>query len=283
MSQAKKIHGAITALVTPFRGGQVDYTSLEKLVRFQLAKGIEGFVVHGTTGESPCVTANEKVKIFEFIKKLVPSNFPLIVGTGTNSTADTIQNTQEAQAWGADAALVVVPYYNKPPQRGLVDHFTAVAKSSELPILLYNVPSRTVAGLQLETILSLSANPKIIGIKEATGDLKLAAAIRAGARKDFLLLSGDDATYEGFRKVGGDGIISVGSHILPAEFVRGQIEKFLPAINALYLEANPIPVKKALQLMGIIETAELRLPMVEMDKALALQLAEELKKAGLLN
>ena len=183
---------------------------------------------------------------------------PVIMGTGTNSTAETVARTQEAANLAASAALVVVPYYNRPPQSGLLAHFKTVAENSDIPIILYNVPSRTVVKLELDTILKLSKEEKIVGIKEATGDMHFAGKIRSGVSKEFTLLSGDDASFGHFINAGGDGIISVGSHVFPREFVTlqakeaGSEKKFeasLATINNLYLEPNPIPVKMALFLM----------------------------------
>lgn len=276
------VRKTITALVTPFDQGQVDYASLERLIKHQLQNGINGFVVHGTTGESPTVTNKERKEIFQFIQARVPKDFLLIVGTGSNSTAKTIEATQEAKTWGAQAALVVVPYYNKPPQRGLVQHFLKVSAEGGLPVILYNVPGRTITSLSLESIVQLSEDQNIVGIKEATGDIEFARAIRQSIRRKFLLLSGDDGTYEKFLAVGGDGIISVGSHVLPKEFAAGKVEAHLPLIDSLYLEANPIPVKKALQFMGLLKSAELRLPLVEMSEELAPKLKALLQEKRLL-
>ncbi len=162
----KKFHGVLTALITPFFKGEIDFVSLKKLIRHQLDNNIDGFVVSGTTGESPTLSQQEKKQIFNFVKSEVQGQVPVIVGTGTNSTKKTIEHTHDAESWGADAALVVVPYYNKPPQRGLTAHFKAVAESTNLPILLYNVPSRTITSLTAETVFELSKIKNIIGIKQ---------------------------------------------------------------------------------------------------------------------
>jgi 4-hydroxy-tetrahydrodipicolinate synthase len=275
------VRKTITALVTPFERGNVDYDSLGRLVQHQLENGINGFVVHGTTGESPTVTSQERKDVFKFIQSKVPKDFLLIAGTGSNSTSITIEATQEAKSWGAQAALVVVPYYNKPPQRGLIQHFQKVSAEGGLPVILYNVPGRTITSLSLDSIVRLAEDPNIIGIKEATGDIELAKSIREKIKRKFLLLSGDDGTYEKFLAVGGDGVISVGSHVLPREFVAGSVNSHLPLIDALFLEANPIPVKKVLQFMGILKSAELRLPLVEMSEEHAPILRELLQARGL--
>lgn len=262
----QKFKGVITALITPFFQGQVDYDSLKKLVLFQLEKGVEGFVINGTTAESPTLKWSEVEKIFQFVKALVPANFPLIVGTGSNSTEKTIETSKAAEKLGADALLVVVPYYNKPPQRGLFEHFKSVASSVSIPTILYNVPSRTITALELETIKKLAAHPSIIGIKEASGNIEFAKAIRQQCGETFLLLSGDDGTYDEFKKAGGDGVISVCSHIIPESMLQVKARESLDLINALFCEANPIPVKMALYVMGIIRSPECRLPLVTMSE-----------------
>jgi 4-hydroxy-tetrahydrodipicolinate synthase len=291
-----KYHGVYTALVTPFIDGEVDYSSLEKLTLWQIEQGVHGFVVHGTTGESPTVLDEEKEKIFKFIKKITEGKVPLIVGTGSNSTSHTIQATRLAEKWGADAALVVVPYYNKPPQRGLLAHFNKVAESSELPIILYNVPGRTITSLSVETVVELSQNKKIIGIKEASGQIELLKELKQKSRNDFVFLSGDDGTYVDFLKEGGHGVISVTSHLFPKIMRKcwdlAQEKKwseakdiFLPMdklTQLLFCEANPIPVKKGLQLIQIIKKAELRLPLTELSENYSHQLHSEMKKVGIL-
>lgn len=278
----KKFKGVITALATPFLRGSVDFESLEKLVQWQLSQGVDGFVIHGTTGESPTVTASEKKEIFDFIKEKVPSSFPLIVGTGSNSTSETIRASQEAEKWGADALLVVVPYYNKPPQRGLFEHFKAVASCVSIPTILYNVPSRTITSLEAETVKKLSEHPNIIGIKEATGDLSFAKQLRSLCGREFLLLSGDDATADDFQKQGGDGVISVTSHLFPAAMKNLSTNTYSELVDLLFTEANPIPLKRALQLMGIIRSGEMRLPLVEFSAAGTEKLKAALTDAGLL-
>lgn len=291
-----QFHGVITALVVPFKENQVDLLSLEKLLKWQLDQGIQGFVVHGTTGESPILTAAEKQKVFQFIQSYVSGQVPLIVGTGTNNTAETIELTKKAKSWGANAALVVVPYYNKPPQRGLYQHFRQVAEQSDFPIFIYNVPGRTITSISAETVGELSQIPQIIGIKEATGDMKVLSEMKAKTKNRFIFLSGDDGTYVDFLDHGGHGVISVASHIIPNEMRswtdwhrRGEkakaqeaCVKFKKLIDLLFIEANPIPVKAALKKMGIISSAELRLPLVEMDNELAKKLFDEMKSCGVL-
>ncbi len=287
----KKITGVFTALITPFQRGEVDFDSLRSLLRKQLDEGIQGFVVNGTTAESPCLSADERVEIFNYVKTEVAGQVPVIMGTGTNSTAETVSRTEEAAKLGAQAALVVVPYYNKPPQQGLFAHFKSVAEHAQIPVILYNVPSRTIARLEIDTILRLSKEKNIIGIKEASGDIHFATKIKAGAPKEFSLLSGDDASFAHFLNAGGDGIISVGSHIFAKEFValqsreQGADKRFearLETINNLYLEANPIPVKMALYLMGVIKSPEMRLPLTTMSEELLPKLKNSMTESGLI-
>ena len=278
----KTFKGVFPALITPFDKGQVDYASLKKLVDFQIEKGVHGFVINGTTGESPTLEVDEREKIFRSVKEWSPKNFPLIMGTGSNSTAKTIQESKEAERLGADAILVVVPYYNKPPQRGLLEHFKAVADATTIPNLLYNVPSRTITFLELETIKKLSEHPNIYGIKEASGNIDFARQIREACGESFCLLSGDDGTYDDFMAAGGDGVISVSSMILPEAMVKVKSKEHRDLIDMLFVEANPIPLKKALQLMGIIKSAECRLPLVSLSAVHTEKLTKLMTTKGLI-
>jgi len=278
----KNFKGVFSALITPFDQGQVDFVSLKKLVDFQLEKGIQGFVINGTTAESPTLEAFEREKIFKEIKSWVPAKFPLIMGTGSNSTSKTIQESKEAEKIGADGILVVVPYYNKPPQRGLLEHFKAVADATQIPNILYNVPSRTITFLELETIKKLSEHPNIFGIKEASGNIELAKQIRQSCGESFSLLSGDDGTYDDFMAAGGNGVISVASMIIPEAMLKIRSKDYRELIDMLFIEANPIPLKKALQLMGIIKSAECRLPLVTLSETHAEKLKKMMKLKGLL-
>jgi 4-hydroxy-tetrahydrodipicolinate synthase len=291
----KDFSGIFTALITPFKNGAVDFGSLKRLVRSQLDGGINGFVISGTTAESPTLSEAEKAEIFKFVRNESGGRVPLIMGTGSNSTADSIDATKKAEALGADAALVVVPYYNKPPQRGLFQHYQKIAECSSLPVLLYNVPSRTISKLELDTISELSTIKNIIGIKEATGDLEFGAQISQECGPNFLLTSGDDGTFLDLIGVGGKGAIAVASHILPRQFtdwctrtingdntVSEEFTRYRDLISYLYVEANPIPVKMALHLMGIIDSPELRLPLVQLTEPYTLELKNKMLKAGLL-
>lgn len=286
-----KFSGVFSALVTPFDNGNVDYASLEKLVQFQIDEGVKGFVVNGTTAESPTLSTGEIKKIYSIVRALVGLNCPVILGTGSNSTAQTIENTKQAEELGADAALVVVPYYNKPPQRGLVEHFKAVSKATELPLIAYNVPGRTITAMSEETILSISEIKNVIGIKEASGDIIFDKQLKNKLRKDFVFLSGDDGTYIDFLNLGGHGIISVMSNLIPKETVnwtksvlngdlkqaQNDFKTYEELIKLMYIEANPIPIKWMLYKKGIIKSPEMRLPLVSLDEKYFSALENEMK------
>ncbi len=278
----KNFKGVFSALITPFKNGKVDFDSLERLVQYQVKNRITGFVVNGTTAESPTLKDQEVIEIFKFIRSKVGPNFPLIMGTGSNDTEATIKKSKEAEALGADAVLVVVPYYNKPPQRGLLEHYVKVADAVNIPVILYNVPSRTITALELSTIKKLSEHPNIIGIKEASGNISFLREIKEQCGDEFLVLSGDDATYDEFMMNGGHGTISVASHLFPQVFHERKVSKYLPLINFLFVEANPIPVKMAMHLMGVIDSPELRLPLVTLTDNHKAKLKELLKEAELI-
>ncbi len=290
----KDFSGVFTALITPFKNGAIDWVSLKRLLRAQLEGGVDGLVICGTTAESPTLSDSEKAELFKFVKAEVAGGVPLVMGTGSNCTHATVKATQTAFEWGADAALVVVPYYNKPPQRGLFQHYQKVAECSALPVILYNVPSRTITKLELETIEELSRLPNVIGIKEATGDLEFGRRIVERC-DDFLLTSGDDGTFLDLIGVGARGVISVASNILPKQFsdwcgrarkgdssVLESFQKFNELNSYLYVEANPIPVKMAAFLLGLIDSPELRLPLVTLSEPYKAELKVKMQKAGLL-
>ncbi len=281
----KPFSGAITALVTPFFSDadrSIDFKSLEKLVENQLTRKVDGFVLNGTTGESPTLEWSEVEEIFQFVKTRVPRGFPLIVGVGSSSTAKTIEMSKKAQKLGANALLAVVPYYNKPTQHGLCLHFEAVADNVSTPVIVYNVPSRTVVSLDLEVVQKLSKHPNIIGIKEASGDISFARQIRATCGEEFIMLSGDDKTYDSFMEVGGDGIISVVSHIIPEAILQIKANNYLSLIDAVFLESSPIGIKMALYLLGIIGDSCLRSPLFSMSPQSTEKLKIEMKNKGLL-
>lgn len=286
--------GVFTALITPFYRGRVDFISLKKLVRDQIDGGTEGFVINGTTGESPTLEESEVEKIFYQVRKETDDTVPLVLGTGSNSTAATVYKTKMAKKWGADGALVVVPYYNKPPQRGLVAHYKQVAEASTIPVLLYNVPGRTVVSLSEETIVALSKIKNIVGVKEASGQIELVERLAKQVRDDFLLISGDDSSCIDFMLAGGHGVISVVSHIIPGKLrdlsdrarrgdssVREEYGQYDKLNSLMGVESNPIPVKMALYIMGIIRSPELRLPLVPLSKEHTARVKSELKKLRL--
>ncbi len=289
-------NGVISALPTPFLSNEVDYTSLEKLVQFQLDNKIDGFVVNGTTAESPTLHWNEVEKIFKLVKKMSNEKVPVILGTGSNSTEHTIETTRKAEALGADAALVVVPYYNKPPQRGLEQHFKKVSESTKIPIILYNVPGRTITSMTTQTIKNLSHHESIIAVKEATGDIQFDRQVKEMVSESFIMLSGDDPTYLDFMKLGGHGIISVMSNLLTKSCAHwttlanqkkwGEAEtdfnKYKDLISMMYVEANPIPIKWMLYKMGLFKSPELRLPLMTLDETHFERISAEMNKLGLL-
>ncbi|MBI5779388.1 MAG: 4-hydroxy-tetrahydrodipicolinate synthase [Planctomycetes bacterium] len=284
--------GCITAIVTPFNKGRVDYKKLLDLIDFQISNGVTGIVLCGTTGEGPTVIDDEKKRIFKAAVKHNHGRVQMIAGTGTNDTVTTIKRTQMAQKCGMDAALIVTPYYNKPTQQGMFLHFTAVAKKTKLPIILYNVPGRTGVSMAPETVARLSKVKNIVAIKEASGNLKNIARIKNLC--GITILSGDDGLTYPILCLGGKGVISVASNIVPADVVR-MIDlfndknfkeaknlhlKLQPLFNALFVESNPIPVKTAMKMLGMIND-EMRLPLCGMAKPNADKLKTALKNYGI--
>jgi 4-hydroxy-tetrahydrodipicolinate synthase len=275
--------GLITALITPFNSkGDIDYNSLDLLVKDQLKNGVEGFVVSGTTAESPNLSRSEVVDLFKFVKERVPSTFQMIVGAGTNSTSGTIENLKFYEALEPDAYLLVAPYYNKPSQRGLFEHFKAAAESTCRNIMLYDVPGRTIVDISVETTLKLSKIKNIIGTKDATGDLNKLKKLVELLDKDFVLLSGDDATSADFIKLGGHGVVSVLSHLVPKEMkasFKGEYDysKLLELADLIFKEPNPCPVKSCLKEMSIISNDHVRLPLVSSTEPLKVKLVQALK------
>ncbi len=274
------LKGAITALVTPFKDGSIDEAGLRKLIEFQIKSGIDGLVPCGTTGESATLTYEEHNRVIELTIETAAGRVPVIAGTGSNSTAETIALTRHAKEAGADAALLITPYYNKPTQQGLYEHYRKVAEEVDIPIVLYNVPGRTSVNMLPETVARLSEIKNIVGIKEATGDLKQVSDVIETAKKGFSVISGDDFTTLPLLAIGGSGVISVTSNVVPGE-VAGMVKDWLagrtkkaidahyrlqPLHRAMFLETNPIPVKTALYLTGMIEE-EFRLPLVRMGDA----------------
>lgn len=286
--------GIFTAIVTPFKNGVIDQKSYEKLIEEQIKAGIHGIVPCGTTGESPTLSKEEKKILISLTIRIAKGRISVIAGTGSNDTRATVEMTEWALKAGADAALVVVPYYNKPTQNGLFLHYKEIA-SVGLPLVIYNVPSRTITSITPETMGRLSKIKNIAGLKEATGDMNLDKEFIKSTDGTVDLLSGDDATFFEFMKIGGNGCISVVSNILPAEMVElyslmtgnkfdeGQKLnlKLMPLMKGLFVESNPIPVKYALSLMGKI-SPEIRLPLTNIDDKHSEPLKALLKQARLI-
>jgi 4-hydroxy-tetrahydrodipicolinate synthase len=286
--------GAITALVTPFRGGKVDEEAYRRHIDWQIEQGIDGVVPCGTTGESATLTHEEHRHIIEVAIAVARGRVPVIAGTGSNNTAEAVELTRHAKKAGAAAALLITPYYNKPTQEGLFAHYKKVAEEAKFPFIVYNVPGRTGVNLLPETVARLRAIPEVVGIKEATGSLAQVSEILQLCGRDFTVLSGDDATVLPSLAVGARGVISVVSNVAPADmagmiraFERGDIAearrlhyKLLPLTNSMFFETNPIPVKTALGMMGRIDP-EVRLPLCAMGQAARAKLEAEMKAYGL--
>jgi 4-hydroxy-tetrahydrodipicolinate synthase len=287
--------GSIPALVTPMRAdGSVDLDSWDRLIDFHLAEGTDGIVVGGTTGESPVLETAELEALVRRAKGRAGGRMPVIAGSGTNCTAKSIELSRAAEAAGADALLVVTPYYNKPTQRGLELHFTAIADAVGVPLILYNVPGRTACDMLPETIARLSGHPRIVGVKEATGDLARGEAVLAQCQRGFGLLSGDDPTAAGLIRIGAVGVISVTAnvaaramHELCAAGLAGRHEqaaelnrRLMPLHRALFVESNPIPVKWAVERLGLIEPG-IRLPLTPLSESRRPEVEAAMRDAGI--
>ena len=286
--------GCGTALITPFKNGEVDYDAFAALVDRQVEAGIDFLVPLGTTGETPCLEDEERIKVLQ-IAKAHSKGRPIVVGGGTNSLQHTIRSMQMLEPYGVDAFLIVVPYYNKPTQEGQYQYFKAVAEATDKPIVLYNVPGRTGVNMTSETCLRLAQIPNIIATKEASGNREQIEAILAGAPEGFQVLSGNDDDTLWMMKQGGAGVISVASNVAPellAEFTgairKGELEKaealnekLTPLFNNCFVESNPIPAKAAMHAMGLIEN-ELRLPLVPCQQSTYDLMVETIKPLGLL-
>jgi len=288
--------GSITAIVTPFKNGKVDEKTFRDLIEFQIRNGTSGIVPCGTTGESATLSIQEHERVIEIAIEQAKKRIPVIAGTGSNSTAEAIVLTQAAAKAGADASLQVSPYYNRPTQKGLYEHFKAVAESVKIPIVLYNIASRTGVNIEPETIAKLARDCKnIVAVKEASGNLDQMSRVKLLCPSNFILLSGDDGLTLPVLGIGGKGIISVVSNIIPKDaaemvsaFEKGDIKraqelhyKMLPLIKAIFIETNPIPVKTAMGLLGMCD-AQLRLPMTAMLPENLEKLKTALKDYGLL-
>lgn len=288
--------GAGVAIVTPFtKNNEVDYEKLGELIEYQIAEGTDSIIICGTTGEASTLSHEEHLECIRYTVEKVAGRVPVIAGTGSNSTDTAIYLSQEAQKYGADALLVVTPYYNKATQKGLIAHFTAVAEAVSIPVILYNVPGRTGCNILPQTVAALFHNVKnIVGIKEACGNIAQVAEVMQLTDGKIDLYSGCDEMVVPVLSLGGIGVISVLSNIAPRQthdmamkFLEGDVAgsrelqlKLLPLINALFCEVNPIPVKKAVNLIGF-EVGTLRMPLTEMEPANAERLIKEMKAAGI--
>ncbi len=287
----KDLGRLITAMVTPFEeDGGVDYEQARRLALALLSSGSDGLVVVGTTGESPTLMRQEELRLFAEIKSAVGGKGSVIAGTGSNSTAEAVEATRAAEEIGVDACLLVVPYYNKPTQEGLYQHFKTIAQSTALPCILYNVPSRTVVSLSADTVIRLSHIDNIIGVKEASGNLGEIAKIVDNTREDFVVWSGNDGDTLPVMAIGGYGVISVASHLVGNQikemvdsFVAGEVGKaagihrhLLPLFNALFVISNPIPLKYALNHIGF-RVGKPRPPLYEPDEKAVSLIRETLK------
>ena len=288
--------GAIVAIVTPFRKGKVDEKSLRELIEFQIKNGTDGIVPCGTTGESSTLSHEEHDRVIEITIDAVKKRVPVIAGTGSNSTDEALRLTRHAHEAGADGALMVCPYYNRPTQEGLYQHFKIIAESVPIPIVPYNIPSRTGVNLMPETVARLAKISNIVGIKEASGSLKQMQDVISLCGDKFDVLSGDDFFTFPLLAIGGRGVISVVSNIVPADmaamidaFEGGDIKRakelhhnLVPLIDALFIETNPVPVKAALSMMGKI-SYDVRLPMYKMSDSNYEKLKAVMKNYGLIS
>ncbi|WP_226658283.1 4-hydroxy-tetrahydrodipicolinate synthase [Pseudalkalibacillus hwajinpoensis] len=282
----------LTAMVTPFdRKGYIDFAKTEQLMNYLINNGTDGLVVAGTTGESPTLSSEEKVALFKHSVKVADGRVPIIAGTGSNNTHASIELTKKAEAVGVDAIMIVAPYYSKPGQKGLYEHFKAIAESTKLPVMIYNIPGRSVVNMTAETIVELSKINNIVSVKEASGDLDQITDIITRTEESFSVYSGDDGLTLPILSVGGDGVISVASHVLGNEmqqmisaYESGEVKKaasihqsILPIMNELFKAPSPSPVKTALQLIGM-DVGSVRLPMVPLTAEERSSLAAALNK-----
>ena len=288
--------GTYTAIVTPFKNGRLDETALARLVKQQIKGGVDGVVPVGTTGESPTVDYDEHIRLVELSVKFATGKIKVLAGTGANSTSEAILLTQAAERVGADGSLQVAPYYNKPSQEGLYQHFKAIARKTKLPIVLYSIPGRCGIEIAVDTVKRLAADCKnIVGIKEAGGSCDRVSQLRAALGPKFEILSGDDSLTLSFMAVGAQGVISVASNVIPREvaamvkaFAAGDVKKamalhakFYPVFKDLFIETNPVPVKAALAMLGVVGE-EYRLPLVALSAANRAKLQATLKACGIL-
>ncbi|MBC7131777.1 MAG: 4-hydroxy-tetrahydrodipicolinate synthase [Roseovarius sp.] len=288
--------GSFPALVTPFTNGKVDWDTLGKLVEWHIGEGSHGLVPVGTTGESPTLTHEEHERVIEEVVRVAAGRLPVIAGAGSNNTLEAIRFMRHAAEVGADAALVVTPYYNKPTQAGLIAHFTALHDCCDLPIIIYNIPGRSAVDMTPETLGRLAQLPRIIGVKDATGDLARVCAQRITCGKDFLQISGEDATAHGFNAQGGVGVISVTANVAPKLVAQVQEatlagdyatalelqDRLMPLHRAIFVEPGVVGVKYAMSLLGLCHE-EVRLPLTGLGDTTRALVKDALRHAGLLD
>jgi len=288
--------GTFTAIVTPFHQGKVDEAALTRLIRAQIKGGVSGIVPVGTTGESPTLDFDEHIRVIELAVKVADGRIPVIAGTGANSTREAIYLTQRAETVGAHASLQVAPYYNKPSQEGLYEHFKAIAQSTRLPLMLYSIPGRCGIEIGIDTVIRLATDcPTVVSIKEAGGSCDRVSQLRAALPPKFTILSGDDSLALPFMSVGASGVVSVASNVAPravsqmvSRFLAGDLRgarklhaKLFPLFRNLFVESNPVPVKAALALLGQME-AEVRLPLVPASAHCRTIVEQTLRDLGML-
>ena len=285
--------GTFTALITPFRNGEVDVEALEGMVEFQIQHGVSGLVPCGTTGETPAMSEEEDRVVVETVVRVTNGRVPVVAGTGSNSTDMAIKYTKMAQETGADGSLQVAPYYNKPTQEGLYRHFAAIAESTELPLIIYNIPGRTSVTISAETMARLAEIPNIVGVKDSTLSMNMISDVISLCGEEFDVLSGDDPMTLPLIALGGVGVISVASNVAPGavsdmvrallsgDFERGRELHYelLPLFRALFVETNPIPVKTAASLLGLCSD-EMRLPLIPMSGENLRRLQETLDRSA---
>lgn len=273
------LKGAITAIVTPFKNGKINYRKMEELIEFQIANEIDGIVVCGTTGESATLSTSEKKKLIKFTVDSVNGRVPVIAGTGSNNTKVALDMSKYAENVGANYTLIVSPYYNKTTKQGIISHYEYIADNTSIPLIMYNVPSRTGLNIDAETTILLSEHPNIIGIKDASSNIAGAIKIVSESAEDFLVFSGNDDIIVPMLSIGSVGVISVLSNILPKEthdmcayYMQGDVDKakdlqlqFSDLISKLFIETNPIPIKEAMNILGF-DVGNTRLPLVNMSK-----------------
>ena len=288
--------GSIPALITPFANGKVDEAAFQKFVQWQIDQGSEAVVPCGTTGESPTLSHEEDMRVTSLCVEVAKGRVPVIAGTGSNNTEEAIVLTRHAKQAGADGALVVTPYYNKPTQEGLYQHYKAIHDAVEIPIVIYNIPGRCIVDMSVETMARLAKLPNIVGVKDATADLTRPAKTKAAIGKDFAQLSGEDATIVPFLAQGGHGCISVTTNVAPrlcadlhAAWRKGDFDvvqrindRLMPLHQALFIESSPAPVKFAASLLGLCEN-RVRLPMITVAPETERQVRDAMVHAGLLN